>query len=196
MEYGGFWRRFAATWIDGLILLIPSVFLSSVLPYLGGFLCFLAYRPFFESSELQATPGKAIMGLAVVSEKDGKKITLQTAFVRSLLTFVSSAILFIGYIIMLFTSKKQTLHDIIAQTVVIRREPLECNYFQVWWYEVKQMIGYQNSVITTSPSSRTQNSDPNLTETHKLEELFKLYQSGAITEEEYLRKKEEILKRI
>lgn len=200
MEYAGFWRRAAALFIDGLILLIPSAILGSALPVLGSFLCFLAYRPVFESSPLQATPGKALMGLAVINELDGGRISLKTAFVRSLLTFVSGAFFCIGYFMAIFTQKNQTLHDLVAQTVVIRKEAAEVNFFQVWWDEIKKIINYQSPPIdaassysTSSPSSSTTSPEAS---THTLEELYKLYQTGALTEQEYQAKKEEILKRI
>lgn len=187
MQYSGFWRRDFASAIDALILTLPMILLNAVLPFLAYIFCTLLYRPFFESSPLQATPGKALMGIAIVNEADGGRISLRTALIRTLLTYISSAILGIGYIISLFTEKRQTLHDLLTQTVVIRRIPIEVNFFDVWWNEVKPLLDSSKSIsATTNPEVSTKT----------LEELYKLYQSGAITESDYLQKKDEILKKI
>ncbi len=66
--YAGFWRRFVALFVDGLILIIPNIILNHILPVAGGLLLFLFYKPIFESSAIRATPGKALMGMIVVSE--------------------------------------------------------------------------------------------------------------------------------
>lgn len=141
MTYAGFWKRATASFIDGLILILPSLvftggstYLSGINPFFGisanvilGFL----YKPFFESSELSATPGKALMNIVVLQE-NGEVISFKQACIRFFCTYLSSAIALIGYIIQPFTSKKQCLHDIIAETIVIERKSEDLNYFSVW----------------------------------------------------------------
>lgn len=145
MNYAGFWRRFAASLIDGLIMLIPSIFLGVV--FRGGFastglgfiLGFL-YRPFFESSTLNGTPGKALMKISVLSQT-GERLTFKQACIRFFCGYLSALLLCIGYLIQPFTAKRQTLHDMIAETVVVNNETTpDINYFSVWKDQFKAVI--------------------------------------------------------
>lgn len=83
--------------------------------YLFGYLYFV----YMESSPRQATFGKYWLGLRVV-DMNGQRISLQTAMSRRLATIASFALLYIGILMIIFTQKKQALHDKIAQTLVIR----------------------------------------------------------------------------
>jgi uncharacterized RDD family membrane protein YckC len=83
------------------------------------------YFACFESSNLQGTPGKRLMGI-LVTDLDGERISFGSATGRYLGKIISGLILGIGYLIALFTPKKQALHDLIAGTVVIiRKKPTE-----------------------------------------------------------------------
>ena len=137
MIYAGFFRRFAASFIDGLILIIPALVLGGSLrnPFAGfglGFFISIFYRPIFESSVLCGTPGKSLMGLVVVSEDQGNQLTFKKALTRFLTSYLSMMICYIGYLIQPFTSKRQTLHDMISESVVLRRDTPDFNYFAVW----------------------------------------------------------------
>jgi len=142
--YAGFFRRWAAAVIDGLILFIPSIFIGSMFSQYGsigfGILLGLIYRPVFESSVLQATPGKALLGVAVLSEQ-GQRLTFKAAVIRFLCSYISFAILCIGYLMQIFTAKRQTLHDMIAEAIVIRKESSpDTNYFTVWRDQFKIIL--------------------------------------------------------
>ena len=41
----------------------------------------------------------------------------------------------------LFTSKRQTLHDMLAEAVVVDREVPDVNYFTVWKDQFKVVVG-------------------------------------------------------
>jgi uncharacterized RDD family membrane protein YckC len=73
-----------------------------------------------ESSKYQGTLGKLMLGLKVTDE-EGNRIGFWTAFGRLLSKTFLSGILFIGYIMVAFTKKKQGLHDLIVSTVVIKK---------------------------------------------------------------------------
>lgn len=143
MPYAGFWQRFIANFIDGLILLIPSALASSTgsLPTSFGFGIILGilYKPVFESSALMGTPGKAILGLVVENESGGGRITFKTALVRYFSSYISTIMLYVGYLMQPFTSKRQTLHDMIAETVVLKKDTLDLNYFVVWRDQLKDI---------------------------------------------------------
>ena len=133
VRYAGFWIRLVASLIDGIILFIPSslfgifavvfggsalaVALSKLLAViiLGSIYIYIIYK-------YQASPGKMILGLTIVSD-NLERITLGQVLLREIIgKFLSSLILDIGYIMVAFTQKKQGLHDIIAKTLVIYKE--------------------------------------------------------------------------
>jgi uncharacterized RDD family membrane protein YckC len=141
MEYAGFFKRFVAVMIDGFITASISLVINRMIP-LGWILSLffnVLYFPFFWSSSARATPGKYIMDLAVVTN-DGSQLDLKTALIRYFCQFISSALLFFGYIIALFTEKKQTLHDLLAGTVVIESsEKTEEGLLNAWLNQIKSV---------------------------------------------------------
>jgi uncharacterized RDD family membrane protein YckC len=72
------------------------------------------------SSEWQATVGKRVMSI-VVTDIEGKRITFARATGRHFAKYISAALLGIGFIIAAFTARKQALHDMIAETLVVKR---------------------------------------------------------------------------
>lgn len=125
-EYAGFWIRFVAAFIDGILCLVinmPIVFLfgpdSGISNLLSG-VAGLLYYTLFVSSEWQATPGKRALGLAITDLK-GQRISFWRALGRYFAQIPSALLLGIGYIMVAFTEKKQGLHDKIAGTLVIKQ---------------------------------------------------------------------------
>jgi uncharacterized RDD family membrane protein YckC len=80
----------------------------------------ILYWSLMESSKYQATVGKIALGLKV-TDMDGKNLDFVKALVRNLCKIISSMIMGIGYIMAGFTEKKQGLHDIIANTLVVKK---------------------------------------------------------------------------
>jgi uncharacterized RDD family membrane protein YckC len=123
VQYAGFWERFAAIVIDTIILglatgtVVAATFGKGIA--LGFFAPWL-YEAFMMSSEWQATVGKRVMSI-VVTDLDGKRMTFARATGRHFAKFISAFLLGIGFIIAAFTEKKQALHDMIAETLVIKR---------------------------------------------------------------------------
>lgn len=138
LNYGGFWIRFAATFMDGIVMM-PVILLSYffVLPklvvaaqgteslgtqlllQLGYFLFQAAYKIFF-TGRYGATPGKMIAGLKIVRE-DGSPIGYGLAALRFLAEIVSALIFYIGYIMIAFDVQKRALHDRLCNTRVVRK---------------------------------------------------------------------------
>lgn len=79
------------------------------------------YYAFLESSETQATLGKIMLGIKV-TDTDGNRLDFTKATTRFFAKILSSITLFIGYLMAGFTEKKQALHDIVAGTLVIKKE--------------------------------------------------------------------------
>lgn len=170
----GFWIRFGAYFIDGLIF-IPIVILSIwntyslkslpmlILISLPG----LIYKPFMESF-FGATLGKMACGIKVIDD-DGKKLSLFTAYVRYFpflisigVTLAGQLIIFsspqfqsatsmieigeaqranfltpVGYVVSVlviiecvfaaFTFRKRALHDMLAESFCVYKEPKRLN---------------------------------------------------------------------
>jgi uncharacterized RDD family membrane protein YckC len=122
-SYGGFWTRFLALIIDAVIVAVASGIVTAatfgpgiVLSFFGPWL----YEAFMLSSEWQATVGKRAMSL-VVTGTDGGRISFARATGRHFAKYVSAFILFIGFIMAAFTERKQALHDMMAETLVVNR---------------------------------------------------------------------------
>lgn len=79
------------------------------------------YYALMESSLKQATLGKLALGLAV-TDMNGGRVSFARATGRYFGKIVSSLILCIGYIMAGFTAKKQALHDMMAECLVIKRD--------------------------------------------------------------------------
>lgn len=136
--YAGFWIRFAAQLVDGVIILLvtmPMLYLVYGEDYFApteSREMFLGVWDFVFSWVLPtvfvlgfwikqgATPGKMLFGLKVLDEKTGNFLTLGQALLRYVSQFLSGIVLFLGYIWAGFDKKKQSWHDKIAKTVVVR----------------------------------------------------------------------------
>lgn len=136
MEYAGFWVRFAASLIDTVLLLLlvtplmhwvyGEVYWSSDDFLLGGWdlvlnwicpliatVAFWVYR--------SATPGKMALKLEVLDADTGHRLTFSKSIIRYLAYYVSAIPLCLGFIWIAFNGKKQGWHDLIANTVVVRK---------------------------------------------------------------------------
>ena len=185
-NYAGFWRRFLALAIDAFIVwLLCAV---TIIPWFIPPICFIIaglYRVIFETSSLKGTPGKVMMDICIV-KADGTTLTVKDSLIRFAVSFLSSALLCFGYLMSLVTEKKQTLHDIVANTLVVEATFSEKNYWDAFLSQSKVIFGNNNHPIETANTVNTQS----------LEELYKLYQNGILTDEEYNAKKADFLKRL
>jgi len=78
------------------------------------------YFALFESSRLQATPGKLLVGVKV-TDMEGRRIGFGRATTRALAKGLSALLCYIGYLMAAFTAQRQALHDIMARTLVLKR---------------------------------------------------------------------------
>ncbi|HMB57800.1 MAG TPA: RDD family protein [Arenimonas sp.] len=146
--YAGFWRRFAAWFVDATlvtivyyaiffaIMMIAGVGLRGFEPgadpaamqpmmmvvILMGYVVYpiisSLYFVFQESSEAQATLGKRLLGIKV-TDLDGQRLSRGRALGRWASHIVSLLTMYIGYIVAAFTERKQGLHDMVASTLVV-----------------------------------------------------------------------------
>lgn len=133
VQYAGFWFRAVAATIDGVLCQVAFVLLLILLSLIAqvhiptapvgyvvfGLLTQWLWFTFPESSGWQATLGKKILGLRVTDEQGGR-ISFGRANARYWSKILSALLLFIGFIMVAFTDKKQGLHDKIAGTLVLK----------------------------------------------------------------------------
>ncbi len=125
------WERSVAFIIDIIIVIALSLCVQKVLEkfayiltgnYIEELTIFIiswCYFSGFESSKSQATLGKIFEGIKV-TDIDGKRISFLHATFRFLFSIISEMSLFIGYLIIPFTKQKQGLHDMLANTLVLK----------------------------------------------------------------------------
>lgn len=78
----------------------------------------LIYHLILESTR-QATFGKRMLNIKV-TDLNGLKPTFQQIFIRNLSKIISTFLLFIGYLYSFLNKKHQCLHDVFANTLVIK----------------------------------------------------------------------------
>lgn len=133
-NFAPFWRRAIALIIDDTIVVAFSFTITVILMILGGgpkiiylliavFLFFISgiiYNAIMISVGYEGTFGKQLLNIQV-TDLDGNRISQKQAFQREggkIITRVIPA--YIGWLIYLFTNNKQTLHDLIGNTKVIK----------------------------------------------------------------------------
>lgn len=144
VDYAGFGLRLAAWMLDWVILaalrfavlMITAMVVAAIesanpgapmIRDVGGWvilalfvLCPWPYYAIMEASKVQATVGKLAAGIRVEDIDGGRATLLQTA-VRYLLRFFSALMLGIGFLMVLWTKRRQAFHDIGANTIVTRK---------------------------------------------------------------------------
>jgi len=126
--FAGFWARLAAYFVDCAIIVIISLAIAVGSSFAGeegmligsiaNLLVNLLYWPVLESSSRQATFGKSIVGIQVI-DLNGNRVSFLRAFFRNLAKIISAIPLCIGFLLAAFTSRKQALHDIITDSLVV-----------------------------------------------------------------------------
>lgn len=140
--YAGFWIRVCAAMIDMIIwaillsIIIQVMIASGLLPsdvaptlvdyseislvdaleFIG-----LAVVTVYFWRKWQGTPGKIVLGLAVVDARTGKSLSIWQAIWRCVAYIPSYLIFFLGVIWVGIDEKKQGWHDKLAGTIVIKR---------------------------------------------------------------------------
>ena len=146
----GFWIRFVAFMIDALILMAIAAVIVGIaaavaviglgldhnadpdenavligiavmLGVVGLIVIGWLYEALMTSSPRGATLGKLALGLRIV-RADGAQLSFGRATARHFLKFMITPLvpLAIGYLMAAFTNRKRALHDILADTLVIK----------------------------------------------------------------------------
>ncbi len=142
--YAGFWLRALAALVDDVIVMATSLGLT----FFGLYVVYLVLKPagtfgesftggFIQTVNLMGmafvslpyyigfhwrfgwTPGKRIFRIRVIRERDDGPLTLGRSAGRYFAQFFSALPFGAGYLMAVFSSKRQALHDRIAGTVSI-----------------------------------------------------------------------------
>ena len=136
--YSGFWRRVAAWLLDtivlyaGLLVAGAAIAATHALSAANGLgmrgsvviaaiFAPWAYFAIMESSRAQATVGKLALGVKV-TDMAGQRISLGRATGRYFAQVLSGLSFGVGYALVVFTSHRQALHDLIAGTLIVRKQ--------------------------------------------------------------------------
>ena len=142
VAYAGFWLRLVAAIIDAFALIIPTFAILIFATLLGFELpdapvgtfppmrVFLPIEAMFlvvhwlyfasmESSSWQGTLGKRALKLGVL-DGQGKRISFGRASGRFFGKLLSGMTFLVGYVMAGFTERKQALHDILADCIVVK----------------------------------------------------------------------------
>ena len=119
----GFFQRFAALLIDGILLGIVTGILWALLGRTAAYginlLIGLVYFAYFEGSPAGQTIGKRALGIRVIDYRTGGPLGFGKALGRYLGRILSQIPCLLGYFWMLWDREKQTWHDKLAGTVVV-----------------------------------------------------------------------------
>lgn len=137
LPLAGFWKRFGAVLVDGIVLAIPMYAVMGVvfyfviqgndqppmwLNFIGLPLMFVSpiYEGLMFTLKDGQTLGKMAVGIKVV-RVDGSSLTKGQAWGRAWLKMVLGCISIFDYIPFWFTEERTTIHDMAASTRVVEK---------------------------------------------------------------------------
>lgn len=204
-SYAGFWIRFVAALVDGILVNIIAYAAGlmigisyamgatevdettlGVAGAIVGLGVFWLYHAIFESNAGQATPGKRLLDLKVTDD-NGERLSFGRATGRTFAKYISLLPLMAGYLMAGWTQKKQALHDFMASTLVVYVPPQR-----------------REQAVSPSPAAMADSDMPQPPElpdqseavSRALTALHKLRADGAISVSDYETKKQQLLDRI
>jgi uncharacterized RDD family membrane protein YckC len=154
-SYAGFWRRVVAYAVDGLLVgvvmtILVTIFAAGAIGAVAGgspeaaaaafgmigllniasIVVMWLYFALMESSATQGTLGKMAVGL-LVTDLNGGRIGFGRATARFFGKILSGLVFAIGFLMAGFTARKQGLHDMLASTLVVNKDPADTGV--PWW---------------------------------------------------------------
>ncbi len=149
-KYAGFWVRLGSLIIDGIVLLpFEILILTGVLKIIHPFVStedflksvFLLMLPIillvsFLYYSLLNSNGRQTIGKKyfhiIVNSENNTPISIKHSLFRTVLYFIDSLFFSVGHLVIFFTKKKQTLHDLIVKTNVVRtKERRKLEFLQI-----------------------------------------------------------------
>jgi uncharacterized RDD family membrane protein YckC len=136
VRYAGFWVRFVAFILDGIVLAVIAAALGPIAGTGSVVQTGTGVAVNYQASGLQTlisliyfigfwawrgqTPGMLPFNMRVVRADNGEKIDIVRSLLRYVGLIISIVVVFLGLIWVAFDARKQGWHDKIASTVVVR----------------------------------------------------------------------------
>ena len=150
----GFWRRFWALFLDGIVLGIVATVLEAIVGRsFGGIVAlalYIGYFGYFIGSPSGQTIGKRALGIRVIDAKTGGSIGFSRAVLRFFAAILSAIVFYLGYFWMLWDPEKQTWHDKIAGDVVV---PVSAYPVESWPGRASDSVAPVKSESATAPAT-------------------------------------------
>lgn len=144
--YAGFWQRFGARFLDlvfgSLLAVIPSLIVGAVLylvivpedptqaeeedaATIAGYAVYTVwgivnFLYVWIGNAQGGTWGKRAFGLRVISVHDGRYLGYARSFLRYLISLLGAGVLYIGWLWMIWDKNKQTWHDKVSGSIVVK----------------------------------------------------------------------------
>lgn len=118
----GFWSRFGAAFVDGLIIGLINLILVTAFKATGdliGLVISISYFTVLEGGPRGQTLGKQALGIRVIDADTGGPIGYGRGFVRYIGRILSSVVILLGYFWMLWDRERQCWHDKLAGDFVV-----------------------------------------------------------------------------
>lgn len=126
----GFWLRLFANICDGIMLSLVSIPFAIISASTTGTVSSMSQAAqfvvtFFVLAYWVGTQGgsplRRALGVFILDQDNGSFIGIQRASIRIMMSWVSAVVLLIGYLSMLWHPQRQTWHDRVARTFVVKR---------------------------------------------------------------------------
>jgi len=122
----GWWRRFGAAFLDGIIIGVVNLVFTQIADRNVGSLVSIvvgvAYFAYFEGGPTGQTLGKKALGIRVIDANAGGPIGYGRAVIRYFGRWISTIPILLGYFWMLWDGERQTWHDKFATAYVVPEE--------------------------------------------------------------------------
>jgi uncharacterized RDD family membrane protein YckC len=129
-EKAGFWLRFVANICDGLMVSlfsIPFAVISAstkgnaAAASQAGQFIFTFFLLAYWIGSGGGSPLRRKLGVFILDQTDGSFIGMPRACIRIMMSWVSGIVFLYGYWSMVWNPQKQTWHDRVAKSVVVKR---------------------------------------------------------------------------
>lgn len=126
----GFWLRLFANICDGIMLSLVSIPFAIISASTTGTAASLSQGAQFIVTFLVlaywvgtqgGSPLRRALGVFILDQDNGSFIGTQRAAIRIMMSWVSALVFLIGYLSMLWQPQRQTWHDRVANTFVVKR---------------------------------------------------------------------------
>lgn len=169
LEIGFIWILIITSIIS---LIIKCIFYSISIFVVG-----LLYYSLFESSKYKATIGKLLLGIYVCNYKCEQQ-RFDEALIRNACKFFSNITFGIGYLIIIFTKYKQSLHDLISTSYVVKKK--KYSYKKRNYFAALGVLLFVVWIYSYNKISLNNNSSANLAVLQKIPKPTKITGSGLI----------------